>query len=517
MVRYSSLWPMLVAIVWSGCVRVAPVVEEIPLAEPEPDAAPAFVAGPLPGVDSLVILDVVDNFDSTFVEAALEVQAQEWFLEGQQLVAHAESILTAITGPLALSDTSASGDLDEDAFVESVQLAREALTDAVQAQADQDRTLAQSLLETAQTRLEDAVVLNPRHEESRYQLAQVYAIRANYFQEQLAWEEALRLLRGLAALRANEHGLWAEMAVALGNLGRVSEAAIFWLRAAEIVLENTRLAFEEIPLDSAQVFTYSVRAYREFVQSRNGYGVHRALLQAHTYATSPDQTNYAEQELVWAQWDNMNLEHRIVFDSLRQAAPDTPLQVITELEALIPALTRPAARAEARYTHAILSYDNGSEDRALETLQELWQGASVDSTRSRISAAGDRLIQSPVPYPMFAEDLRQAYAALLFDRARIHRQNGSSGLAFTYLMQVTEFENAYTGKAYIEALRLARYNPQQALKLEPRIEAVFEALEHEDQLAYLQELGGLYRRIGELEKAQALIERFRASRDKVAN
>ena len=515
MVRYSSLWPVLAAMVWFGCARVAPVVEETLLAEPEPDAAPAFVAGPLPGVDSLVILDVVDNFDSTFVEAALEVQAKEWFLEGQQLVVHAESILTAITGPLALSDTSASGDLEEDAFVESVQLAREALTDA--AQAAQDSSLAQSLLETAQARLEDAVVLNPRHEESRYQLAQVYAIRANYFQKQLAWEETLKLLRGLAALRANEHGLWAEMAVALGNLGRVSEAAIFWLRAAEIVLENARLAFEEIPLDSAQVFTYSVRAYREFVHSRNGYGVHRALLQAYTYATSTDAVNYAERELVWAQWDHMNLKHRIVFDSLRQAAPDTPLQVITELEALIPALTRPAARAEARYTHAILSYENGSEDHALETLQELWQGASMDSTRSRISAAGDRLIQSPVPYPMFAEDLRQAYAALLFDRARIHRQNGSSGLAFTYLMQVTGFENAYTGKAYIEALRLARYNPQQALKLEPRVEAVFESLEHEDQLAYLRELGELYRRIGELEKAQALVERFRTIRDQVAN
>jgi len=507
----------LAAMVWFGCARMAPVVEQIPVAVPEPDAAPAFVAGPLPGVDSLVIRDVVNRFDSTFVESSSEVQAQAWFLEGEQLVAHAESVLTAVMGPSVLHGTSADGELDADAFAESVQLAREALTDAAQAQAAQDSTLAQSLLETAQARLEDAVALNPRHEESRYQLARVYAIRARYFQEQLAWEDALRLLRGLAALRANEHGLWAEMAVALGHLGRVSEAAIFWLRAAEIVLENARLSFEEIPPDSAQVFAYSVRAYRAFVQTRNGYGVHRALLQAHTYATSVDAASFAEQELTWAQWDHMNLAHRIVFDSLRQAAPEAPLQVIAGLEALIPALTRPAARAEARYTYAILSYENGSEDRALETLQELWQGASMDSARSRISTAGDRLIQSPVPYPAFTEDLRQAYAALLFDRARLHRQNGSSGLAFTYLMQVTEFENAYTGKAYIEALRLARYNPRQALTLEPRVEAVFDELEREDQLAYLQELGGLYRRIEELDKARVLLERFRAIRDQGAN
>ncbi len=515
MLKFNRILPVLAMVVWFGCARVAPVVEEAPPPAPEPE--PTFVTGPLPGVDSLVIHDVVDTFDSTFVAATSEAQAQAWFLEGQQLVVHAESVLTEITGPMVLSDTSAAGDLDADAFAEAVQLAREAVTDAARAQAAQDSTLAQSLLATAQARLEDAVVLNPQHEESRYQLAQLYRIRATYFREQSSWEESLRLLRGLAALRAGEHGLWAEMAIALGHLDRASESAVLWLRAADTVVENTRLAFEEIPLDSAQVFTYSVRAYRAFVQSRNGNGVHRALLQAYIYATSPDAANFAAQELIWAQWDHMNLEHRLVFDSLRQAASETPLQVLTELETLIPALTRPAAHAEARYTYAILSYDNGFEDRALEALQELWQTVPMDSSRARISAAGDRLIQGPAPYPMFAEDLRQAYAALLFDRARTHRQGGSSGLAFTYLMQVVDLESTYTGKAYIEALRLARYNPQQALNLEPRVEAVFDELEQEDQLAYLQEMGGLYRRIGELDKTRILLERFRAIRGQTSN
>lgn len=501
--------------VWFGCTQVAQVVEQVP--PPAPETVPTFVTGPLPGVDSLVIRDVVDTFDSTFVESASEVQAQAWFLEGQQLVIHAESVLTAMTGPSVLSDTNASGDLDTEAFAESVQLAREAITDAAAAQADQDSTQAQSLLATAQARLEDAVALNPRHEESRYQLARLYRIRANYFREQLAWEEALKLLRGLAALRANEHGLWGEMAIALEHLDRVSEAAILWLQAADIVLENTRLAFEEIPLDSSQVFTYSVRAYRAFVQGRSGNGVHRALLQAYTYATSPDAADFAQQELIWAQWDHMNLEHRIVFDSLRKAAPETPQQVLIELETLIPALARPAARAEARYTYAILSYDNGFEDRALETIHELWQARPMDSTSAHISTAGDHLIQSPSPYPRFAEDLRQAYATFLFDRARTHRQGGSSGLAFTYLMQVVDLESTYTGKAYIEALRLARYNPDQALNLEPRVEAVFDELEQEDQLAYLKEMGELYRRIGEPDKTRTLLERFNAIRGQSSN
>ncbi len=511
MLKFSRMLPVLAAMVWFGCARISPVVEEAE-APPPPEPEPGFVTGPLPGVDSLVIHDVVNTFDSTFVDAASDVQAQAWFLEGQQLVVHAESVLTALTGPSVL-DTSMTGDADT--FAETVQLAREAVTGAARAQAAQDSVLAQSLLATAQARLEDAVGLNPRHEESRYQLAQVYAIRANYFREQADWEEALKLLRGLVALRANEHGLWGEIAIALEHLGRASEAAILWLRAADTVLEDARLAFEETPLDSAQVFTYSVRAYRAFVESRNGHGVHRALLQAYTHAISPEAANFAEQELIWAQWDHMNLEHRLVFDSLQQAVSETPRQVLTGLEMLMPALTRPAAYAEARYVYAILSHDNGFEDRALEILQALWENAPTDSTHARI--VGDRLIPSPTPYPTFTEDLRQAYAVVLFERAQSHRQDGQSGLAFTYLMQVVDLESTYTGKAYIEALKLARYNPQQALELEPRVEKVFDELEREDQLAYLTEIGILYRRIGDLEKTQALLERFRTIRDRIAN
>ena len=509
MSKLNTILLVLATTIWFGCSQTAPIVEEIPPPLPEPK--PGFVTSPLPGIDSLVIQDVVNTFDSTFVDSASEIQAEEWFLEGQQLVIYAESILTAIAGPSILEDTSVTEDAD--AFAETVQLAREAVTGAARAQAAQDSVQAQSLLATAQERLENAVAFNPQHEESRYQLAQVYAIRANHFREQSEWEEALKLFRELSILRADEHGLWAEMAIAVGHLNRPSEEAVLWLRAADIILENTQLSFDEILLDSTQIFAYSIRAYQAFVKSKNGTGVHQALLQAHAHATSPDESRFAEQELIWAQWDHMNLEHRLVFDSLKQSSSESPLQVLNEFENLIPKLTRPAARHEANYTYAVLSYDNGFEDRALENLKTLWQTVEMDSTRAHISPDSDRLIQSPVPYPNFTEDLRQAYATLLFDRARYHRQGGSSGLSFTYLMQVIDLESIYTGKAYIEALRLARYNPQQALDLEPRVEAIFDELDREDQLGYLKEMGGLYRRIGELDKTRVLLERYNTIRN----
>lgn len=508
--------PVLAIIFLFGCGQTAPVIEA-----PSPETevvSQDFVIPPLPGVDSLVISNVVSTFDSTFVDDLAEIQAQEMFLKGQQLVAHAESILTVIAGPSALEN--ASGEVDNDAFEDAMQGAQDAMTQASRAQAAQDSAQAQLLLAEAQLRLEEAVSLNPRHEESKYQLAQVYSIRANYFRQQAAWEQVIEILRGLVALRANEHGLWAEIAIALDNLERFPYAAVMWLRAADTVMEDSRLSFDDAPADSGLIFTYSVRAYRSFVASRNGDGVYRALNQALQYTTSAEEENYAKQELVWSQWDHLNLEHRIVFDSLRQAASESPLSVLTELEELIPKLIRPAALWEASYNHAVLSYDNGFEDRALDTLQILWHRVvDIDTSESRGHSFGPsgHLTMGAFPYITFQDDLRSAYGSVLFSRGLAHIRGGRSGLAFTYFMQVAEVKSHYTGKAYIEAIKLARYNPEQALKIEPMVEEIFDEMDREDQMEYLMEIGNLYRRLGENDKTSSILTRFRNIRNQTSN
>ncbi|MXW82685.1 MAG: hypothetical protein F4246_10600 [Rhodothermaceae bacterium] len=511
--------PVLVATALFGCAGPAPVVVQEPDPEAEPDPT-AFVSGPLPGVDSLVVREVLNDFDSTFVHAAAEIRAQTRFLEGQQLIAHAESILTAVIGPSTLGSIDKGGTVDTNAFAGAIQRARDTLTEAAHALAAQDSTQVQALLASAQTGLEEAVILNPRHEESRYQLARVYRIRANSFQEQAAWEQVLSILRKLVLLRANEHGLWAEIAHALDELGRFSDSAALWLRAAETVLDDARLSFEDAAVDSAQVFNYSERSYRSFVRSRSGEGAYRALMQAGQYATSAEEIDYTRQELVWSQWDYFNLHHRLVFDSLRQVARHTPLQVITELGELIPVLTRPAARWETNYNYAVLSHTNGFEDAALDTLKALWytiRDITPDPRQVHETGVRDTLVLQPLPYEAFKEDVRSAYGGALFERALLHHNSGQSGHAFTYLMQVVETRSSYTGKAYIEALKLARYNPEQALKMEPKIEEIFEELEREDQLTYLREMGNLYRRLGRNDKTAAFLTRFRAIRDQNPN
>ena len=515
--------PIFLAMALFGCVRTVPVVQESVVlksgleSEPEPVA---FVSGPLPGVDSLVVSGVLSDYDSTFVHATAEIQALTRFLEGQELIAHAESILTAVVGPSTLGSFDEPGIVDTSAFADALRGARDALTEARHAQDAQDSTQVQSLLASAQTMLEEAVLLNPRHEESRYQLAHLYRIRANTFREQAAWEQVLTILRELVLLRANEHGLWAEMADALDQLGRYSDGAALWLRSAETVLDDARLSFDDAPVDSVQVFNYSVHSYHSFVKSRNGEGAYRALRQAQQYATSARETDFARKELVWAQWDYFNLHHRIAFDSLRRAARDTPLEVISELGDLIPALTRPAARWEVNYNYAVLSHSNGFEDIALDTLKMLWytiQDITPNPTLVSEPGVRDTLILQPLPYAAFKEDVRSAYGGALFERALVHHQNGQSGRAFTYLMQVVETKSSYTGKAYIEALKLARYNPEQALKMEPEIEEVFDEFEREDQLAYLREIGNLYRRLGRNDQSAAFLARFRAIRDQIPN
>ena len=510
----------------AGCAQVEPVV----VVESE-EVVESIVTGPLPGVDGSVIEGVATQFDSTFVSFGSEEEAQRSYLAGQPLYEHADSMLTRILGPSGLDlDGGSGGASDTAAFDNANRAAQVALGNAAQAQLRQDTTRAQELLGEAIRHYERALSLNPLHEESRYQLAQVYTLRANYFKQTGAWARVLGLLRELVKLRDGQHGLWAEMAVALENLDEHETAGIIWRRAAETLEDDARLAFapSSPPIDSATHFLYNVRAYQAFSAIADGEGVYASLNDAWESAPTEDQWDYIHRELIWALWDYNNFRSRLVFDSLQAMTTSAPLDVLDGLERLIPSLERVSARLDAGYVYSVVSYDNGFEDIALDSLKELWgvmnnaltmNAASVGAAeqvtwQSRaqwdVNRASAAIVAEPLPYSAYMENLRTAYSTFLFERAIQHIQDGGSALAFTYLMQVAETGSEYTGRAFVEALKLARYNPTQALKLEPRIEAVYSLMELEDKRVYLRELGDLYRRLGDLDKVSELVDRFRA-------
>ncbi len=494
---------LCIAFLW-GCGSSKSVVTE---SEPVPMDP---VSPPLPGVDSLVIADVLNSFHGAFVHALAETRAEGNFLEGRALFERIDSTLRQLNGDPPLSSLAAPGDaadvapVDTLAFTEAHTEARQALVQAAQAQQQQDSLRVRTLLADSQRLFESALALNPRHEDARHQLAQVYSVRAQWLRQDEAWEEVLTLLRGLLTLRADDHALWAEVAVVLENLNQFPAGALTWLQASEAVLDDFRLAFvpetERPPLDSLTLFTYYVRSYRAFAESRDGEGVRHALSLAQGYTTTSEQEDYARNEMDWVLWDHHNFENRLLYDSLQTLFSTDPSGAQEGLAWLIPRLTHTSARVEASYNHALLDWEHDDRDGALDTLQVLW-GLITDSAET-----------SQTPYPEFVDDLRQTYATTLFERALEHRSEGGSALAFTYLLQVTEVGSQYTGRAFVEALRLARYNPQQARLLEPRIEKVFDTMQREDQLAYLTLMGNLYRRTGDTEKVRALLDRYRTLR-----
>ncbi len=493
---------LCLAFLW-GCGSSAPVIVESEPVSEDP------VSPPLPGVDSLVIADVLNSFHGTFVRASAETRAEEDFLAGRALFERIDSTLRILNGAPPLESLDAPGDsmvaVDTTAFTEAHTEARRRLIRAAQAQTEEDSLLVRTLLAESQGFFESALAFNPLHEEARHQLAQVYSVRAQWLKEEGAWEEMLALLRGLLALRADDHVLWAEVAVVLENMNQFSGAALTWLQAAEVVLDDAFLAFapdaERPSPDSLALFTYYVRSYRAFVENRDGEGVRRALSEAQQHATTAEQEEFSRREMDWVLWDHHHFENRLAYDSLQTLFSTDPLAARAGLAWLIPRLTQTSSRLEASYNHALLNWEHNGQEAALDTLQVLW-GIVEDST-----------VAQKTPYPEFVEDIRQTYATVLFTRAQEHRREGSSALAFTYLMQVTEVRSQYTGRAFVEALQLARYNPEQALSLEPRVEEVFDAMEREDQLAYLTLMGNLYRRVGDRDKAQVLLERYRALRD----
>ena len=494
---------LCVALLW-GCGSSKPVITE---SDPLPMDV---VSPPLPGVDSLVIADVLNAFHGAFVHVLAETEAEEDFLAGRALFERLNNTLRGLNGDPPLQSLDAAGDstdvvpMDTSAFTETHTQAQQALIQAAQAQAQRDSLRVQTLLAQSQNLFENALALNPRHEDARHQLAQVYSVRAQWLRQEGAWEEVLTLLRGLLAFRADDHALWAEVAVVLENLNQFPASALTWLQAAEVVLDDSRLAFapdaERPPPDSLTLFTYYVRSYRAFVESRDGEGVRHALSLARKYTTTSEQENYVGNEIDWALWDRHDFENRLIYDSLQTLFSTDPSGAQQGLAWLIPRLTQTSARIEASYNHALLSWEHDDQDGALDTLQVLW-GLVTDSIET----------QKTLP-PEFLDGLRQSYATALFERALEHRREGASAMAFTYLLQVTEVGSQYTGRAFVEALRLTRYNPEQARLLEPRIEKIFDAMQWEDQLAYLALMGNLYRRMGDTEKVTALLNRYKTLR-----
>ena len=517
-----------------GCARTVPTV--VDLSEPVLTVVP-IVEPPLPGTDSLIVHGVSENFDSTFVAFDAERLARENHLQGQELFDRIEGILAEMIGPSSLPDSFSTeeSNVDTVAFELANQEARRALADAAKAQLAMDSTTALTLLNEAQQLFERAVLLNPWYEEAQYQLAQVYTIRASHFRDSEAWSETLQILRELVKLRADEHGLWAEMAIAFENTDRPVASGLTWRQAAQVVLEDSKYAFELTPppVDSTTFFTYNIQAYRAFVNGRHGDGVRLSLGDSWDYANTEEERGYVLGELSWALWDYDNFENRLVFDSLRSAAVSDPQGAQTAISTLIPKLSRPSAIREAKYNYAVLSYDNGHQDAALDTLNRLWHDAmralenspvTLDAQDADTSFVQDgsamvmhNLTRSPLPYPEFTTDLREAYATFLFERALFHRQQGASALAFTYLMQVGEIKSSLAGKAFIEALRLARYNPRQALELESQVEAIYATMENEDKLAYLTQMGQHYRRLGNNEAAATFLQRYRDLRNSLSN
>ena len=114
------------------------------------------ISPPLPGVDSLVIADVLNSFHGAFVHALAETQAEENFLEGRAVFERIDSTLRRMNGDPPLQSLHASRDsadvvpVDTLAFTEAHTQAQQVLVQAAQAQAQRDSLRVQTLLAESQ-------------------------------------------------------------------------------------------------------------------------------------------------------------------------------------------------------------------------------------------------------------------------------------------------------------------------------------------------------------------------------
>ena len=246
--KKAFLIPLLLFVF--GCGSSKHAIVETPVPQDSVQVVP-LIPDTLAGIYPITINDVLDTFHNTFVPFEHEVESETNFMAGIELFQEIDSTLNA------------PHNVDTTGFAEEYAQGEEAIRMAASSDAPDN------LLAEAQMYFENALELNPLHEDAKYQLAQIYKIRASTYRQAEDYEKTVELLKNILLLRQDDHNLWAELAFALEENDDFEESAVIWLRAAETVLDDYYFHFpveeESPPQDSLTLFTYYVKSYQAFI------------------------------------------------------------------------------------------------------------------------------------------------------------------------------------------------------------------------------------------------------------
>lgn len=454
------------------------------------------------GVDSTVAQAAAALADSSFVDRERQEQATQHTSEGRTLVTAADSLLGLEEG-LAFLKKPAGPDTTSAAAQAAAIEAFNQGARTLEGYAEADSLQAAELLKQAQTHFEQALQFNPFDVEARYWLSRVYHLRASHLGTYNEHEQALGILRRLAQMHQDEHGIFAALATTHEHLGQWRQAAVLWQRAARTTLDDE--AFDLIgdhQPDPSLLMNYYLRSERAYVEEGDSKAALDALDAAEAWVEEGEDRAFIADERAWILWDDGNLVTRKRWDALLSLSQSEPASAIEGMEALLDRLASRQAYVEVRHRLGLLYYETQQEERAAGSLQALWQDVKHSAEEAEGGSASIQL--------SLIERIREDYGTVAYTLSHARYQQGDLRASLAYLLQSEETGCSLAAKAAFEAALLLKNNIEKALEAAHWAEARLAQLEGKEQKDLFRFMVELYRRRGDRGKALYYAEKYRA-------
>ncbi len=484
-----------------GCGGKTPRVDQ------SVDAPPPY--DPIPGVDSVVVVQAFEQSESLFVSVEEEEEAEKLLEEGKQEFATSDTLysLQKILDLVADSTIQVTAD-DSAKAIEHLNRAYGSYKEAEILfewyRADPTRAdLGDRIvnhLEKARASTVQSIKSNPFDMDARLLLSIIYRYLARVMGEEEKFEFAARVLEELIRMDGGESSLHYELAYNYFNVRRWEDALTHFGRAEELLHESATVDFETP--ESAGVDTtlwlsyvwYQAECLTKLYRAPEAVDTYR---RARALSKGEEDRTAIEERIEWIEWDGGNIRNVEVRDSLYRiesagnynAARSGYLNLLNVLGA-------PSATDEVEWKIATIDYVNiGDRERGIERLK----GVLDRAVARGVLDMEDRVKDSGSLYPTYLEN----YGTMCFNLGVERLNQKKRKEAFAYFLQSSRVNWPNRGSSFVELLKLAHNNP--GVTIEYGEMALENDLTPEERTYILKQLVTAYKRKGsqqDFEKAR---------------
>ncbi len=354
-----------------------------------------------------------------------------------------------------------------------------------------------TLLDSAQSALEAAFRLNPFDARSRMWLAQVYELQARRAGQAAAYQLAIDELGKLAALTPDQHGVFAMLANNHFQLRQWGPAARNYHEASRVYLATYDLvADEKVVLDSTALHGYARAEADMWVRQRDAPEAQAAFARALSYARTAEDTSYVRGELDWIAWDAGKIASTAMRDSIVETERKGDLGGARDgYRRLRTLVTAPRAIDEVEWRLALVEYNLGEVESAVNRLRELAARTARDSTGAALDSSGTRYLAD--------------YGSVCLNLGRVAlRERRDNRTALKYFEQASQVVWPGQALAFLEIAGLLQGNTTLAIRAADQALSREGSLTLDQRRALYRLLMGLHRRVGDFEKARRFRDAF---------